>query len=75
MMLPPVLIKYMAQLIFFSNFHHYYLFNNLVKQSEISTTRPMIKSILSVSCMFVYLYKFSRKDEYSNEEKTVVSYI
>ena len=57
----------MIPLIFlFSNFYQQYLFNELVKQSKMITTTPIIKGTSDLTYIFIYLPKYIYLDR-SNE--------
>ena len=49
---------YMTLLTFFFNFDQYYLINQLVKWSEMSTFTSIIKNLLNLTWRFGYLYKY-----------------
>ena len=54
----PSVLFYMTLLSFFFNFDQYYLINQLVKWSEMSTFTFIIKSLLNLTWRFSYLYKY-----------------
>ena len=60
----------MIPLIFlFSNFYQQYLFNELVKQSKMITTTPIIKGTSDLTYIFIYLPKYIYLDR-CNEWKS-----
>ena len=65
----------MIPLIFlFSNFYQQYLFNELVKQSKMITTTPIIKGTSDLTYIFIYLPKYiylDRSDEWKSQWRLI----